>query len=280
MLEWPLCWLIPVGTFMVTQVWHGKECKDLGCLPRVPVESSSSYWRASFKTFHLCEWFPCWQRNIILETVVSGSGEDNLKEWICFPMEDKDDQTLFVDTATMWLHSILYRWAQQWVAAGGLCFSISLSTEDESCLWYLWSIYDNKKHNHYKYFLQQFCLGSAMNEQKLLIQTGLGKCIQCSFGFKLSIIEILFHRQSFHNDKRTHEEGCHAGPVFFKLSSQNIKNHVKVLKITSSPSQQEGPGFDSGSVHFCVEFTCSPCVCVGSLRVLPHSKQHANWGLG
>ena len=45
-----------------------------------------------------------------------------------------------------------------------------------------------------------------------------------------------------------------------------------------SASQQEGPGFKSGSGHFCVEFTCSPCVCVGSHCVLPHPKKHAKWG--
>ena len=40
-------------------------------------------------------------------------------------------------------------------------------------------------------------------------------------------------------------------------------------------SQQEGPGFESGSGPFGVEFTCSTCVCIGFLGVLqlpPTSK--------
>ena len=35
--------------------------------------------------------------------------------------------------------------------------------------------------------------------------------------------------------------------------------------VSTVTSQQEGPGFDSGSGCFCVEFVCSPCVFLGSL---------------
>ena len=37
--------------------------------------------------------------------------------------------------------------------------------------------------------------------------------------------------------------------------------------VSAVASQQEGPGFDSGSGCFGVDFACSPCVSVGSLRV-------------
>ena len=39
-------------------------------------------------------------------------------------------------------------------------------------------------------------------------------------------------------------------------------------------------GFDSGSGRFCVEFACSPCLCVSFLRGLrlpPTVPKHANW---
>ena len=46
--------------------------------------------------------------------------------------------------------------------------------------------------------------------------------------------------------------------------------------------QQEDPWFDSRLVpspgSFCMEFACSPCACVGSLRVLrlpPTVQKHA-----
>ena len=45
-------------------------------------------------------------------------------------------------------------------------------------------------------------------------------------------------------------------------------------------SQQEGPGFECESGCFCVEFACSPCVCVGSLRLLcfpPTLQKHVKW---
>ena len=50
--------------------------------------------------------------------------------------------------------------------------------------------------------------------------------------------------------------------------------------VSTVASQREGPGFGSGSECVCVEFACSPCVCVGSLRVLrlpPTVQKHANW---
>ena len=52
--------------------------------------------------------------------------------------------------------------------------------------------------------------------------------------------------------------------------------------VSAVASHQEGPGFHSGSECFCVEFVCSPCACVCSLRVLwlpPTFQKHANWGL-
>ena len=42
--------------------------------------------------------------------------------------------------------------------------------------------------------------------------------------------------------------------------------------------QQEGPGYDSGSGCFCVEFACSPFVCASSFQVLrlpPKVQKHA-----
>ena len=50
--------------------------------------------------------------------------------------------------------------------------------------------------------------------------------------------------------------------------------------VSAAASQQEGSGFDStrGLGSFCVEFACSPRVCVGSLRVLrlpPTIQRHA-----
>ena len=48
-------------------------------------------------------------------------------------------------------------------------------------------------------------------------------------------------------------------------------------------SQQEGPGFDSRSGHFFLEFAWSPCVYKDVLSVLqlPQTVQkHANWELG
>ena len=51
--------------------------------------------------------------------------------------------------------------------------------------------------------------------------------------------------------------------------------------LSTAASQQEGPRFESGSGRFYVEFTCSPCVCVGFIRehwFPPTSQKHANWG--
>ena len=48
---------------------------------------------------------------------------------------------------------------------------------------------------------------------------------------------------------------------------------------TAAVSQQEGPGFESESERFCVEFACSPCVCVGLFRALwfpPNVQKHIN----
>jgi len=45
--------------------------------------------------------------------------------------------------------------------------------------------------------------------------------------------------------------------------------------VSTVASQQEGPKFDSRLGHFCVEFACSPRVCMYSLQVLqlpPTSK--------
>ena len=38
--------------------------------------------------------------------------------------------------------------------------------------------------------------------------------------------------------------------------------------VSGVPSQREGPGLIPGSGCFCVEFACSPCVCVGSVQLL------------
>lgn len=42
----------------------------------------------------------------------------------------------------------------------------------------------------------------------------------------------------------------------------------KKLKTNWFASQQGGPQFNSRPGPFCVEFACSPCVCVGSFRIL------------
>ena len=42
--------------------------------------------------------------------------------------------------------------------------------------------------------------------------------------------------------------------------------------VSTVTSQQEGSRFNSQLGHFCVEFACSPRVCVGSLWVLHHPK--------
>ena len=51
-----------------------------------------------------------------------------------------------------------------------------------------------------------------------------------------------------------------------------------VLVVSTIASQQEGSRFDPQLGPFCVEFVCSPRVCVGSLRVLrlpPTVQKHA-----
>ena len=40
------------------------------------------------------------------------------------------------------------------------------------------------------------------------------------------------------------------------------------MVVSTVASQREGSRFDPQLGPFCVEFACSPCVCVGSLRVL------------
>ena len=58
---------------------------------------------------------------------------------------------------------------------------------------------------------------------------------------------------------------------------KNVGQH-NVAMFSTVTSLQVGPGFDFKSGHFCVEFVCSPRVCVGSLRVLwlpPTIQKHA-----
>ena len=48
--------------------------------------------------------------------------------------------------------------------------------------------------------------------------------------------------------------------------------------VSTVTSQREGSRFDPHLGPFCVEFACSPRVCVGSLRVLrlpPNVQKHA-----
>uniref|UniRef100_A0A3P9PI20 Vir like m6A methyltransferase associated n=1 Tax=Poecilia reticulata TaxID=8081 RepID=A0A3P9PI20_POERE len=52
----------------------------------------------------------------------------------------------------------------------------------------------------------------------------------------------------------------------FEISSvPTLINYIKQVKVFTS---QEGSGFDSRPGSFCMEFACSPCACVGFLRVL------------
>ena len=47
------------------------------------------------------------------------------------------------------------------------------------------------------------------------------------------------------------------------------------MVVSTVASQQEGPGFDSGSRSFCVEFVCSshsPKTCKLGVRLIDHSK--------
>lgn len=45
-------------------------------------------------------------------------------------------------------------------------------------------------------------------------------------------------------------------------------------------SQHGNPGFESSIYPFCMEFSCSPCVCVGCLQVLQlPNKQLLGLGL-
>lgn len=52
--------------------------------------------------------------------------------------------------------------------------------------------------------------------------------------------------------------------------------------VSTIAPQQEGAEFNSITrpLSFCLEFACSPCVCMGSLRVLPHSEDMQLAGLG
>jgi len=59
---------------------------------------------------------------------------------------------------------------------------------------------------------------------------------------------------------------------------KNMELHGGVV-VSTVASQQEGSSFDSCLRPFCVEFACSPCVCVGSLRVLrlpPTVQKHVS----
>ena len=49
-----------------------------------------------------------------------------------------------------------------------------------------------------------------------------------------------------------------------KIMDNFSMRHSGVV-VSTVASQQEGPGFDSQA---CAEFTCSLCVCVGSVQVL------------
>ena len=65
----------------------------------------------------------------------------------------------------------------------------------------------------------------------------------------------------------------HPKPILINISS------VLSPMVGLSPHSQNVLGFDSRSDHFCEEFACSPCACVGSLWVLRLPlvvQKHAN----
>ena len=49
-----------------------------------------------------------------------------------------------------------------------------------------------------------------------------------------------------------------------KGKTHNLISIISSVVVSYVASQQEGPGFDTGSGNFCVGFACSPCLCVGS----------------
>ena len=68
-----------------------------------------------------------------------------------------------------------------------------------------------------------------------------------------------------------------ASEICISLKDLKIQLHGGVV-VSTVASQQEGSRFDPHLGPFCVEFACSPRVCMGSLRVLrlpPTVQKHA-----
>lgn len=118
LFEWPLCWLMTVTTVMATQAWHGKEFKDFGRVPRVPVKLPSACCRGLLLN-------SAFVGRISQLTDTSQIRDCCLLQWRrqpqrrgCFWVDMEDELILFVDTATMWLPSNLRAPSQPAVSWG------------------------------------------------------------------------------------------------------------------------------------------------------------------
>ena len=109
------------------------------------------------------------------------------------------------------------------------------------------------------------------------LKTTWGPRKQCYFGFYKHHLNDLLTRWVLYCFRRNWTDLLKGG-----IRRDTVVQWCNATNISTVPSQKKGPGFDSGLVCFCVEFACSPCLFVGSLRCLqfpPTVQKHENLGV-